>query len=252
MIVHDQVYDNIMYTQNLYCGAQRRVGRLHHEAERAAVDRRPRLSQWPRAALALTAPGQTSPAATTTKGRRGAADRLIRPSPHRSRAAHDLVRRDRDLPAAAAASRRPGAGAGESEHDGDASGDLLEQYGLDQPLIVQYGLYMWQLLQGNLGISFTQSIPVIDVLLQRLPWTLLLTVTALVLHRPHRHPARRLGRLPRPRRPRQGRADRRRDRPVPVRPERRDPPAVRLRSARWMVPDRRRLRRPTRTARPGT
>ena len=31
------------------------------------------------------------------------------------------------------------------------------QYGLDQPLIVQYGKYLWQLLQGNLGISFTQS-----------------------------------------------------------------------------------------------
>ncbi|MFF1634597.1 ABC transporter permease [Leifsonia sp. NPDC058248] len=57
---------------------------------------------------------------------------------------------------------------------------LLKQYGLDQPLIVQYGIYLWQLLQGNLGVSFTQSIPVLDVLLQRLPWTLLLTGTALV------------------------------------------------------------------------
>ncbi|WP_430591712.1 ABC transporter permease [Humidisolicoccus flavus] len=58
---------------------------------------------------------------------------------------------------------------------------ILEQYGLDKPLIVQYGLYMWQLLQGNLGISFTQSIPVLDSLLQRLPWTLLLTMSALLL-----------------------------------------------------------------------
>jgi peptide/nickel transport system permease protein len=58
---------------------------------------------------------------------------------------------------------------------------ILDQYGLDQPLIVQYGLYMWQLLQGNLGISFTQSIPVTDVLMQRLPWTLLLTLTALAM-----------------------------------------------------------------------
>lgn len=58
---------------------------------------------------------------------------------------------------------------------------ILEQYGLDQPLIVQYGLYMWQLVQGNLGISFTQSIPVGDVIMQRLPWTLLLTLTALAI-----------------------------------------------------------------------
>ncbi|MCI0156215.1 ABC transporter permease [Leifsonia shinshuensis] len=57
---------------------------------------------------------------------------------------------------------------------------LLKQYGLDQPLIVQYGIYLWQLIQGNLGVSFTQSIPVLDVLMQRLPWTLLLTGTALV------------------------------------------------------------------------
>jgi peptide/nickel transport system permease protein len=63
----------------------------------------------------------------------------------------------------------------------DARAALLTQYGLDQPLIVQYGLYMWQMLQGNFGVSFTQSVPVMDVLLQRLPWTLLLTFTALVI-----------------------------------------------------------------------
>ncbi|WP_382308912.1 ABC transporter permease [Herbiconiux sp. UC225_62] len=63
----------------------------------------------------------------------------------------------------------------------DARAALLTQYGLDKPLIVQYGLYLVQLVQGNFGVSFTQSIPVMDVLLQRLPWTLLLTVSALVL-----------------------------------------------------------------------
>src|SRR5690606_26493156 len=49
------------------------------------------------------------------------------------------------------------------------------------PLPVQYALYLGQLVQGNLGISFTQQIPVLDVLLDRLPWTLLLTGTALLL-----------------------------------------------------------------------
>ncbi|ARJ06946.1 peptide ABC transporter permease [Cnuibacter physcomitrellae] len=63
----------------------------------------------------------------------------------------------------------------------DTRAALLSQYGLDQPLIVQYVLYLGQLVQGHLGTSFTQSIPVTDVLLQRLPWTLLLTITALVL-----------------------------------------------------------------------
>lgn len=58
---------------------------------------------------------------------------------------------------------------------------ILASYGLDQPLPIQYGLYLGQLLQGNLGISFTQQIPVADVLLARLPWTLVLAGTALVL-----------------------------------------------------------------------
>jgi peptide/nickel transport system permease protein len=58
---------------------------------------------------------------------------------------------------------------------------LLQQYGLDQPLLTQYGKYLWQLLHGNLGISFTQQISVTSVLMQRLPWTLLLTVSSLLV-----------------------------------------------------------------------
>ncbi|HZD72123.1 MAG TPA: ABC transporter permease [Actinomycetes bacterium] len=57
---------------------------------------------------------------------------------------------------------------------------LLHQYGLDQPLPVQYGSYLAQLLHGNLGVSFTQSVPVTTVLAERLPWTLLLTGSALL------------------------------------------------------------------------
>jgi peptide/nickel transport system permease protein len=63
----------------------------------------------------------------------------------------------------------------------DARAALLTQYGLDKPLFVQYGIYLWQMLRGNFGVSFTQSVPVMSVLLQRLPWTLLLTFTALLL-----------------------------------------------------------------------
>jgi peptide/nickel transport system permease protein len=59
--------------------------------------------------------------------------------------------------------------------------DLLRRYGLDQPLLVQYGKYLAQLLHGNLGVSFTQSVPVTTVLAERLPWTLLLTGSALLV-----------------------------------------------------------------------
>lgn len=58
---------------------------------------------------------------------------------------------------------------------------LLTQYGLDRPLVEQYVTYIAQLLHGNLGYSFTQSIPVTDVLLQRLPWTLLLSLVTVII-----------------------------------------------------------------------
>ncbi|WP_166356257.1 ABC transporter permease [Phytoactinopolyspora limicola] len=57
---------------------------------------------------------------------------------------------------------------------------MLTDFGLDQPLFLQYLSYLQQLLQGNLGISFRQNQPVLDILMERLPWTLLLTGTALI------------------------------------------------------------------------
>jgi peptide/nickel transport system permease protein len=58
---------------------------------------------------------------------------------------------------------------------------LLAQYGLDQSLPVQYVKYLGELLQGNLGVSFSQSISVTDSLMEHLPWTLLLVGTSLVM-----------------------------------------------------------------------
>jgi peptide/nickel transport system permease protein len=57
----------------------------------------------------------------------------------------------------------------------------LRDFGLDRPLAVQYWAYMRELVQGNLGISFLRNQPVATVLLERLPWTLLLTGMALVM-----------------------------------------------------------------------
>lgn len=58
---------------------------------------------------------------------------------------------------------------------------LREQYGLDKPLHTQYFLYIGQLLTGNLGVSFRQLAPVTDLLLERLPWTLLLAGSAFLI-----------------------------------------------------------------------
>lgn len=51
---------------------------------------------------------------------------------------------------------------------------LRAQFGLDQPLWVQLGRYLWHLAQLDLGFSFRQGMPVLDLILQRLPATLLL------------------------------------------------------------------------------
>jgi peptide/nickel transport system permease protein len=58
---------------------------------------------------------------------------------------------------------------------------MLREYGLNQPLAVQYIKYLGQLLHGNLGISFADNENVTTVLGQELPWTLLLMGTSLVL-----------------------------------------------------------------------
>lgn len=58
---------------------------------------------------------------------------------------------------------------------------MIRAYGLDQPLFVQYGRFIMQMLQGNLGISFSKKIPVMDYLLQRLPWTLMLVGSVMLV-----------------------------------------------------------------------
>jgi ABC-type dipeptide/oligopeptide/nickel transport system permease component len=69
--------------------------------------------------------------------------------------------------------------------EGDMTPEMQEslriRFGLDQPLHVQYGRYLLQLVQGDLGVSFRQLAPVTDIILGRLPWTLLLAGTAFLV-----------------------------------------------------------------------
>jgi peptide/nickel transport system permease protein len=53
--------------------------------------------------------------------------------------------------------------------------------GLDQPLLVRYGIWLGQAVQGNLGYSYRSGEPVVDRVVRRLPATLQLTVTALLI-----------------------------------------------------------------------
>jgi peptide/nickel transport system permease protein len=58
---------------------------------------------------------------------------------------------------------------------------VRHQFGLDQPLHVQYLLYLRNILTGNFGTSFFQKEPVFDVLMDVFPNTLLLTLTSLIV-----------------------------------------------------------------------
>ncbi|MEV4271646.1 ABC transporter permease [Micromonospora aurantiaca (nom. illeg.)] len=57
---------------------------------------------------------------------------------------------------------------------------LRERAGLDQPLPVQYVSYLGHALTGDLGVSFRTGQPVSAIVLERLPATLSLAVTAVV------------------------------------------------------------------------
>lgn len=56
---------------------------------------------------------------------------------------------------------------------------IQEQLGLNLPLWQQYFNYLVQLLKGNLGVSIQSGLPVMDMLVSRIPPTLILTFASL-------------------------------------------------------------------------
>ncbi|MQQ09068.1 ABC transporter permease subunit [Epibacterium sp. SM1979] len=58
---------------------------------------------------------------------------------------------------------------------------LRARFGLDQPFHVQLWTYVSNVLTLDLGYSFRQGAPVLDLILDRLPATLLLTLSAFVI-----------------------------------------------------------------------
>jgi peptide/nickel transport system permease protein len=58
---------------------------------------------------------------------------------------------------------------------------LISQLGLDQPLSVQYVYYLKNFFMGNFGNSFSYGEPVIKIICDRLPNTILLFTTAIIL-----------------------------------------------------------------------
>ena len=58
---------------------------------------------------------------------------------------------------------------------------FLENFGLDEPIYVQFGLFMQNLVKGNLGDSIRFSRPVSIMLVERLPMTIELGLSAMFL-----------------------------------------------------------------------
>src|SRR5215210_2189543 len=64
----------------------------------------------------------------------------------------------------------PGSPFNDDKLSDKARAQLEAKYGLDEPLLVQYGTYMANLAQGDLGDSYHYNgTPVLDIILHRLP-----------------------------------------------------------------------------------
>src|SRR5690606_26194402 len=58
--------------------------------------------------------------------------------------------------------------------DAQAVERLRQEFGLDEPFYVQFGHYLVNIVTGDLGYSYRFRAPVLDLVLERLPNTLLL------------------------------------------------------------------------------
>lgn len=74
----------------------------------------------------------------------------------------------------------PARAIGGPEAGAQALANIRHHLGLDQPLYVRYGLWVWRLIHGDLGTSFKYQVPVLDSIVQRLPATAELAVAGLL------------------------------------------------------------------------
>jgi peptide/nickel transport system permease protein len=65
--------------------------------------------------------------------------------------------------------------------DEETTAEARRYYGLDRPLLAQYGHYLGALARGDLGVSMRYNAPVRTLLSERLQWSLLLGITAVVV-----------------------------------------------------------------------
>lgn len=56
-----------------------------------------------------------------------------------------------------------------------------QELGLDQPFVVQYGSWLLGVLSGDMGVSYISNKPVFETFVSKLPATLLLTLTSMMV-----------------------------------------------------------------------
>jgi peptide/nickel transport system permease protein len=59
--------------------------------------------------------------------------------------------------------------------------EMRQTLGLDKPLVVQYGLFLKNAVRGNLGVSYHHGQPALKLVLERLPASLELVVTTILI-----------------------------------------------------------------------
>lgn len=65
--------------------------------------------------------------------------------------------------------------------DAESEALMRERYALDQPFIVQYGQWIYNIVtEGDFGRSFTWNRPVSELIWSRLGWTLFITISSLL------------------------------------------------------------------------
>src|SRR5271156_564417 len=87
----------------------------------------------------------------------------------------------RAAPGNAALIRGGGGALGGHAMTAEAREQITKLLGLDKPPIVAYGGWLWRSLHGDLGQSFVDPRPVVDKIRERLPLTVTLMGTSLVL-----------------------------------------------------------------------
>lgn len=56
---------------------------------------------------------------------------------------------------------------------------IVERYHLNEPIYVQYGIYMWDLIHGDLGTSYHKHKAVLDIFAEKMPYTARLALCAI-------------------------------------------------------------------------